>query len=136
MLIAAQADGDRIGRIWLRRIKDASGASLDAAVQEMIEPGSVVRTDDWQGYSNVQQLGYVRQIVYKTADVGVDHVTIKMFEEQLEENLKRLSEQLRKGEYRLQAIKRVLIPNLEPPRLAPWAYPRCATAWCRRRCAM
>lgn len=42
---------------------------------------------------------------------GVDHVTIKMFEEQLEENLKRLSEQLRKGEYRPQAIKRVLIPK-------------------------
>jgi len=42
---------------------------------------------------------------------GVDHVTIEMFGERLEENLSRLSEQLRKGEYRPQAIKRVMIPK-------------------------
>jgi RNA-directed DNA polymerase len=42
---------------------------------------------------------------------GVDHVTIEMYGERLEENLKRLSEQLRKREYRPQAIKRVMIPK-------------------------
>ncbi len=42
---------------------------------------------------------------------GVDHVTIEMYGERLEENLNRLWEQLRKGEYRPQAIKRVMIPK-------------------------
>ena len=65
VFIAAQIDGNHIGRIRLRRIKDASAASLDKAVQETIEPGSVVKTDDWRGYNNLDNLGYVRQIVHK-----------------------------------------------------------------------
>ena len=42
---------------------------------------------------------------------GVDHVTIAMFAEHLDENLKRLSEQLRTGMYRPQAIRRHYIPK-------------------------
>jgi RNA-directed DNA polymerase len=40
---------------------------------------------------------------------GVDHVTIKMFEAHLEENLQRLSDLLRAGSYRPQPIRRVWI---------------------------
>jgi transposase-like protein len=70
VLIAAQMDGKRIGRVRLRRIPDASGESLDPAVQEAVEPGSVVRTDGWVGYNNLDNLGYLREIVRKDADVG------------------------------------------------------------------
>jgi RNA-directed DNA polymerase len=42
---------------------------------------------------------------------GVDHRTIKMYEEKLEENLQHLSESLREGRYHPQAIKRVWIPK-------------------------
>lgn len=42
---------------------------------------------------------------------GVDHVTIEMFEENAAANLKRLSEQLRSGTYRPQAIRRTYIPK-------------------------
>lgn len=70
VLIAAQMDGKRIGRIRLRRVRDASGASLEPAVEEAVEPGSVVRTDGWGGYNNLDHLGYVREIVRKNADVG------------------------------------------------------------------
>ena len=70
VLIAAQMDGKRIGRVRLRRIPDASGESLDPAVQEAVEPGSVVRTDGWGGYNNLDHLGYVREIVRKDEDVG------------------------------------------------------------------
>jgi transposase-like protein len=69
-LIAAQVDGERIGRMRLRRVKDASGASLEPAVQETVEPGSIVRTDGWGGYNNLDHLGYVREIVRKNAEVG------------------------------------------------------------------
>jgi RNA-directed DNA polymerase len=41
----------------------------------------------------------------------VDHVTIEMFAEHLDEDLKRLSEQLRTGTYRPQAIRRHYIPK-------------------------
>ena len=72
VLIATQMDGKRIGRVRLHRIPDASGASLDPAVQEAVEPGSVVRTDGWGGYNNLDHLGYVREIVRKDADVGAN----------------------------------------------------------------
>jgi RNA-directed DNA polymerase len=42
---------------------------------------------------------------------GVDHVTVEMFGTELEANLARLSEALRTGEYRPQAIRRVYIPK-------------------------
>src|SRR5206468_10071802 len=40
---------------------------------------------------------------------GVDRVTIRMFEAHLEENLKRLSESLKEGSYRPQALRRMWI---------------------------
>ena len=42
---------------------------------------------------------------------GVDHETIEMFENRLEDNLSHLAEGLRVGTYRPQAIKRVWIPK-------------------------
>lgn len=42
---------------------------------------------------------------------GVDHVTVKEFTRRLEWNLERLSESLRLGTYRPQAVKRVWIPK-------------------------
>jgi transposase-like protein len=70
VLIAAQKDGKRIGRIRLRRVRDASAGSLQPAIAQAVEPGSVVRTDGWQGYSGLDQRGYVHEIARKEADVG------------------------------------------------------------------
>lgn len=70
VVIAAQMDGKRIGRIRLRRVMDASAASLEPAVQEAVEPGSLVHTDGWRGYNNLAHLGYVHEIMRKGADIG------------------------------------------------------------------
>ena len=45
VVIAAQLDGTHIGRIRLKRVSDASGPSLENAVQQMTQEGSVIRTD-------------------------------------------------------------------------------------------
>lgn len=42
---------------------------------------------------------------------GVDHVTVEHFESTLEQNLKRLREQIRAGQYRPQAVRRTWIPK-------------------------
>jgi RNA-directed DNA polymerase len=42
---------------------------------------------------------------------GVDHQTVEMFEQHLEENLAKLSESLKDGSYRPQAVRRVWIPK-------------------------
>lgn len=70
VLVAAQEDGDRIGRIRLRRIPDASGKSLGEAVQEMVVPGSIVRTDDWAGYRGLNRLGYTHEVIRQDASIG------------------------------------------------------------------
>jgi hypothetical protein len=47
IVIAAQADGRRIGRIRMRMIQDASAPDLQPFVKDCIEPGSPVQTDSW-----------------------------------------------------------------------------------------
>jgi RNA-directed DNA polymerase len=51
------------------------------------------------------------QVAANEGAAGVDHVTIAMFQGHLEENLKRLHEQLQDGTYRPQAIRRHYIPK-------------------------
>jgi len=51
------------------------------------------------------------QVAANQGAAGVDHVTITMFETHLDEDLGRLSEHLRNGTYRPQAIRRHYIPK-------------------------
>jgi transposase-like protein len=70
VVVAAQEDGNRIGRIRLQRVHDAAASSLCPAVQECVEPGSIVRTDGWGGYGGLETLGYVHKTVRKDYNVG------------------------------------------------------------------
>jgi transposase-like protein len=58
IVVAAQEDGQGIGRIRMRRVPDASAASLHPFVLESVEPGSVVHTDGWDGYVGLEAQGY------------------------------------------------------------------------------
>jgi transposase-like protein len=60
--IAAQVEGNGIGRIRLRRIPNASAKSLLDFVKEAVEPSSVVITDGWQGYATLESNGYKHQL--------------------------------------------------------------------------
>ncbi len=70
VVVAAQEAEKGIGRIRLRRVADAAGESLEPAVWEMVEPGSIVRTDAWRGYNGLSELGYQHNIVRKDPDLG------------------------------------------------------------------
>jgi len=70
VLIAAQIEKGRIGRIRLRQVANASGASLLGAVQTMVHLGSIVQTDGWGGYSQLGTHGYVHEVVRKNSDMG------------------------------------------------------------------
>lgn len=70
VVIAAQLDGSRIGRIRLRRVADASADSLEDAIQQSVELGSIVRTDSWWSYSQLERLGYGHEVVRKEASIG------------------------------------------------------------------
>lgn len=58
VIIAAQQDGTKIGRVRMKQIPDASSASLHAFITASIEPGSTIVTDGWNGYSGLDTLGY------------------------------------------------------------------------------
>jgi len=70
VLIAVEDKGRHFGRIRLRRVADASSASLIPAVQESVEPGSTVRTDGWTGYAGLSSKGYNHVVVRQDAEVG------------------------------------------------------------------
>lgn len=70
VLIAAQADGRKIGRIRLARVSDASAATLESAVQQAIEVGSRLQTDDWSGYRGLRSLGYQHEVIRPAAELG------------------------------------------------------------------
>ena len=46
----------------MRCIPDASSESLLPFIENVIEPGSIVRTDGWSGYSRLSNLGYRHEV--------------------------------------------------------------------------
>jgi transposase-like protein len=49
------------GRVRLRRVEDLSAASLVGFIRDVAEPGSVILTDGWQGYSGLPARGFVHK---------------------------------------------------------------------------
>lgn len=70
VFIAVEDKGNHFGRIRLRHIVNASAASLVPAVKESVEPGSVIRTDDWNGYNQLAFEGYEHSVIRQSANVG------------------------------------------------------------------
>jgi transposase-like protein len=62
VVIAAQKDGKKIGRIRLAQINDASAQCLEFFIQKAVEPGTVIHTDGWRGYNGLKDLGYEHQV--------------------------------------------------------------------------
>jgi len=63
---------NKIGRIRLMQVPNASAKSLENAVQQTVEPGNRVNTDGWNGYNRLNELGYFRNKVRDRANVGED----------------------------------------------------------------
>jgi len=62
VVIAAQVAGNRIGRIRMRVVPDASAGSLHPFIEGSIAPGSTIHTDGWQGYASIDKKGYDHEI--------------------------------------------------------------------------
>lgn len=63
VVIAAQRDGKKIGRIRLKQISDASSQNLHSFIKAAIEPGNTVITDGWAGYQGLKCLGFSHEII-------------------------------------------------------------------------
>lgn len=76
--IAVEDKGDAgIGRIRLSIVPDASSSSLTAFMQQCIEPGATVHTDDWPAYRNIQSFGYHHEIK-NSKDLKIAHLVASL----------------------------------------------------------
>ncbi len=70
VLIAVEKRGRGMGRVRFAPIADTSGDSLLPAIEDLIEPGSVIATDGHAGYNGIAGAGYAhdRHSLYATGD--------------------------------------------------------------------
>ena len=62
IVVAAEENGQGIGRIRLRRLPDLSRISLHGFITQAIEPGSTVRTDGLNAYRELNGYVHDRQV--------------------------------------------------------------------------
>jgi RNA-directed DNA polymerase len=74
-------------------------------------------------YSDGNLASAAAKVVANRGAAGVDHVNVEAFADRMDENLKKLQEQLRTGTYRPQAIRRVHIPKPGSKELRPLGIP-------------
>ena len=54
VVIAVELEGKKVGRIRLQHVPNASGKSWVGFITDLVENGSKVHTDDWNGYNGVK----------------------------------------------------------------------------------
>ena len=65
IIVAAEAEGNGIGRIRLRRIPDVARATLHGFIMQSVETGSTIRTDGLYAYLDMQGYVHDRQVQRK-----------------------------------------------------------------------
>ena len=61
IIIAAEVEGTRIGRVRMRPVRNGLSRYLHAFVEQSVALGSTIRTDDWRGYVDLAQKGYLHE---------------------------------------------------------------------------
>ena len=64
------------GRVRLRHVPDASGASLIPFVNDVVAPGSTIQTDGWSGYSCLDPTKFTREITIQSSSDDPAHVSM------------------------------------------------------------
>jgi transposase-like protein len=62
VVVAAEENGNAMGRIRLGAIPEASRMCLLSFIQQSVEPGSLVHTDGWEGYGGLSAKGYRHEV--------------------------------------------------------------------------
>jgi transposase-like protein len=76
VVIAVELRGNRPGRVRLRKVQNVSAKSLVPFVTEVIEPGSVVKTDGWSGYTPLNKENYTHDVSKANSSESPDVVVM------------------------------------------------------------
>ena len=74
VLVVAQENGHQIGRTRMSVIPDAGAQTINKALEHMVEPGTLIKTDGWLGYGELEEIGCSHEIIRVDALVGDDLV--------------------------------------------------------------
>lgn len=110
LLVPSWAKQDR--EAALRKRSGVEPAAWTERMLEALEKG--VKGGKWYSlmdkvYSKRNLRAAYRKVASNKGSAGVDHVTLEMFEENRDSNIERLRDQLRKGTYRPQPVRRTYI---------------------------
>lgn len=75
ILVAVEDKSKAFGRIRIEIIPDASAASLRRAIGKMAESGSIIRTDEWKGYTAATLEGYRHKVMKRQARMPGEDLT-------------------------------------------------------------
>lgn len=73
VVIAAEVNGKKIGRIRMKHIPNATAKTLQSFIRDTIKPGALIHTDGWGSYRGIDKEGFDHDMI--TAEsVGVDEL--------------------------------------------------------------
>jgi transposase len=90
---------------WMQLVEDRSAKTLLPIIQEWCAPGTIVVSDGWKAYNDLQNIGYKHQVVIH-ADCFVDPVT-KVHTNNVENYWQRCKRKLK----RMYGTSRELLPT-------------------------
>ncbi len=73
VVIAAEKNGNKIGRIRMKKILNAKAGMLESFIRQNVKEGSVIETDGWRGYWGLPKLKYQHRSI-DGESVGIDEV--------------------------------------------------------------
>ena len=75
VIIAVELIGERMGRVRLETIEQADRICINKFIKNNIETGSIVITDGWKGYTDLNKMKYIHIIEEKTVKLNKDDIT-------------------------------------------------------------
>jgi transposase-like protein len=74
VIIAVEINDDKVGRIRIADIPDATQESIHSFIEETIEHGSTIISDGWPSYGGLELKGYIHEIDTHNSDIILPHV--------------------------------------------------------------
>ena len=71
VVIAVELNGDKLGRVRMRHVADASAKSLQGFLRDCAKPGSEVHTDGGSGYAGLERHGYRHTVTPTRGDTEI-----------------------------------------------------------------
>lgn len=72
-IVAKTKTSKRVGRLRLTVVPNVQSCTLGPFVRQNVEVGSVIQTDDWEGYDKLSKFGYVHEVVPSTDLAHIHH---------------------------------------------------------------